>query len=115
MIIVIFESWPKPEGGKEAYLDMAADLMPLVQNVDGFLSIERFQSIADENKMVAISFWRDEDSVTNWRNLLEHRRVQAASRKAVFDDYRLRIATVTRDYTMKDRKEAPHDSSHAIR
>jgi heme-degrading monooxygenase HmoA len=113
-VVVIFESWPKPEGGKKAYLDIAGSLMPLVQDVDGFISVERFQSVADENKMVAISFWRDEDAVKNWRNVLEHRRVQAGSRKTVFDNYRLRIANVTRDYTMKDRKQAPDDSMDVI-
>ncbi len=114
MVVVIFESWPKRGGGKQAYLDMAASLLPLVQEIDGFISIERFQSVADEHKMVAISFWRDEEAVKRWRNVLEHRRVQAGSRNTVFDDYRLRVADVTRDYTMKDRKQAPDDSTVAI-
>jgi heme-degrading monooxygenase HmoA len=110
MVVVIFESWPKRDGGKDAYLNMAAALMPLVQKMDGFISVERFQSVADANKMVAISFWRDEAAVSAWRNVIEHRRVQAGSRSTVFDDYRLRIAAVIRDYTSRDRREAPEDS-----
>lgn len=113
MIVVIFESRPKP-GKKQAYLDMAALLMPLVAEVDGFISIERFQSVADEGKMVALSFWRDEAAVTAWRNVMEHRRVQQKSRQTVFEDYRLRIAQVVRDYTLNDRAQAPADSLSGI-
>ena len=109
MIVVIFESRPKA-GKKQAYLDMAAALMPLVADVDGFISIERFQSVSDEGKMVALSFWRDEASVSAWRNVMEHRRVQQKSRQTVFEDYRLRIAQVVRDYTLNDRAQAPADS-----
>jgi heme-degrading monooxygenase HmoA len=72
MIVVIFESWPKP-GKKQAYLDMAAALMPLVKDIEGFISIERFQSVSEEGKLVALSFWRDETAVTAWRNVMEHR------------------------------------------
>lgn len=106
MIAVIFESWPKP-GKKDAYLDMAAMLMPLVEEVDGFISVERFESVSQPGKMVALSFWRDEEAVTKWRNIVEHRRVQEGSRRAVFDDYRLRVAHVIRDYGKHDRHEAP--------
>ena len=113
MIAVIFESWPKP-GKKQAYLDMAAALMPLVAEIDGFISIERFQSVSDEGKMVALSFWRDEASVAAWRNVVEHRRVQQKSRQTVFDNYRLRIAQVLRDYTLDDRGQAPADSLSSV-
>lgn len=109
MIAVIFESWPKP-GKKDSYLDMAAMLMPLVQEIDGFISVERFESVSQPGKMVALSFWRDEAAVTNWRNIIEHRRVQKGSRKTVFDDYRLRVAHVIRDYGLNDRDTAPVDS-----
>jgi heme-degrading monooxygenase HmoA len=76
MIVVIFESWPKP-GKKQTYLDMAAALMPLVGMTDGFISIERFQSVSEEGKFVALSFWRDEASVTVWRNYSKGERSQA--------------------------------------
>jgi heme-degrading monooxygenase HmoA len=109
MIVVIFESWPKP-GKSQAYLDMAAALMPLVQEIDGFISVERFQSVSENGKMVALSFWRDAAAVMAWRNLLEHRRIQERSRHRVFDDYRLRIAHVTRDYSKYERANAPEDS-----
>jgi heme-degrading monooxygenase HmoA len=109
MIVVIFESWPKP-GRKQSYLDMAAALMPLVEKTDGFISIERFQSVSEESKMVALSFWRDEAAVTAWRNVMEHRRVQDRSRHFVFDNYRMRVAHVIRDYSKGERGEAPDDS-----
>jgi heme-degrading monooxygenase HmoA len=109
MIAVIFESWPKP-GKKDAYLDMAARLMPLVKEIDGFISVERFESVSQPGKMVALSFWRDEEAVANWRNIVEHRQVQEGSRKTVFDDYRLRVAHVVRDYGRSDRHGAPADS-----
>jgi heme-degrading monooxygenase HmoA len=112
MIAVIFESWPKP-GKKEAYLDMAAVLMPLVEAVDGFISVERFESVSEPGKMVALSFWRDEEAVAKWRNVVEHRRVQEGSRRTVFDDYRLRVAHVIRDYSRNDRQEAPTDGVEA--
>jgi heme-degrading monooxygenase HmoA len=109
MVVVIFESWPKP-GKKQTYLDMAAALMPLVEKTDGFVSIERFQSVSDEGKLVALSFWRDEAAVTTWRNVMEHRRIQDRSRQSVFDDYRMRVAQVTRDYSKRERSQAPDDS-----
>jgi len=109
MVVVIFESWPK-SGRKQAYLDMAASLMPHVEKVDGFISVERFQSVTDDGKLAALSFWRDEAAVTAWRNVMEHRSVQDRSRHSVFDDYRLRVAQVTRDYSKRERDEAPDDS-----
>jgi heme-degrading monooxygenase HmoA len=109
MIVVIFESWPKL-GKKQSYLDMAATLMPLVERIDGFISIERFQSVSEEGKLVALSFWRDEAAVTAWRNVMEHRRIQDRSRRSVFDDYRMRVAHVTRDYSKRERSQAPEDS-----
>jgi heme-degrading monooxygenase HmoA len=112
MIAVIFESWPKP-GKKDAYLEMAAMLTPLVEQVDGFISVERFESVGNPGKMVALSYWRDEEAVRNWRNIVEHRRVQEGSRKTVFDDYRMRVAHVIRDYSLGDRHEAPDDSVKA--
>src|SRR3954453_17635925 len=109
MIAVIFESWPKP-GKKQSYLDLAATLAPLTKDADGFISVERFQSVADDNKMVALSFWRDEAAVTAWRNVMEHRRIQDRSRRSVFNNYRMRVAHVTRDYSKDERSQAPEDS-----
>jgi heme-degrading monooxygenase HmoA len=114
MIVVIFESWPKPSK-KQSYLDMAAALMPLVEKTDGFISIERFQSVSEEGKLVALSFWRDEAAVTTWRNVMEHRRIQDRSRHSIFDDYRMRVAHVTRDYSKRERSQAPDDSVVLLR
>ena len=109
MIAVIFEVRPKP-GCRDAYLDIAADLRPLLAEIDGFISIERFQSLADPEKVLSLSFWRDEAAVAEWRKLDAHRAAQAKGRNAVFADYRLRVATVLRDYGMSERADAPGDS-----
>ncbi|WP_282605800.1 antibiotic biosynthesis monooxygenase [Pelagibius sp. Alg239-R121] len=112
MIVVIFESWPKPDKG-QTYLDMGQSMMALVEGFDGFISIERFESVVEPGKFVALSYWRDEAAVTAWRNVAEHRRIQQGSRKSVFDNYRMRVADISRDYSMKDRSQAPTDSIDA--
>ena len=110
MIAVIFEVIPN-EGKKEEYLNIAASLRPELDHIDGFISIERFQSFNDPDKVLSLSFWRDEESIQQWRNLEMHRHAQAKGRNEVFKDYHLRIATVVRDYGMFERKETPEDSS----
>lgn len=110
MIAVIFEVEPAGEAKKEEYLSIAAELLPVLETVDGFISIERFQSIVNPGKMLSLSFWRDEESIGKWRNMELHRFAQASGRKEVFKDYRLRIAGVVRDYGMFNRAEAPSDS-----
>ncbi|AWK02901.1 antibiotic biosynthesis monooxygenase [Flavobacterium crocinum] len=110
MIAVIFEVIPN-EGKKDEYLDIAASLRPELNYIDGFISIERFQSLADPGKILSLSFWRDEESIQQWRNLEMHRHAQAKGRNGIFKDYHLRIATVVRDYGMSERKETPEDSS----
>lgn len=112
MIAVIFEVEPR-EGRRQNYLDLAADLRPWLAAIDGFISIERFESLTTPGKVLSLSFWRDEDAVAAWRRLDEHRRAQAAGRGAIFADYRLRVASVLRDYGMTDRAEAPADSRAA--
>jgi heme-degrading monooxygenase HmoA len=109
MIAVIFEVWPA-DGRKQTYLDVAAKLKPELEQIDGFLSIERFQSLTDETKLLSLSFWRDEAAVKAWRNVEHHRQAQAAGRGGVLRDYRLRVASVQRDYGMAERAEAPADS-----
>lgn len=109
MIAVIFEVEPK-EGQKDAYLDIAAQLKSSLANIDGFLSIERFQSLADPNKLLSLSFWRNEAAVSAWRALPVHRSAQDAGRNVHFENYRLRVAEVDRDYGMHERAQAPTDS-----
>ena len=109
MIAVIFELEPA-EGRRDAYLGKAAELKPLLEAVDGFISVERFQSLADPKRMLSLSFWRDEEAVKAWRNTEEHRQAQQAGRGGIFAGYRLRIAHVVRDYGLTERQEAPADS-----
>ena len=112
MIAVIFEVVPRSDR-KDAYLDTAARLKPLLAQMDGFISIERFQSLTDPGKILSLSFWRDEAAVAAWRGLEEHRQAQHEGRRAIFEDYRLRVAAVLRDYGMNEREQAPADSRAA--
>lgn len=112
MIAVIFEVWPA-EGRKQEYLDLAASLKPLLEKVDGFVSIERFESLTEPGKILSLSVWRDEQAVAQWRALEAHREAQARGRAGVFRDYRLRVAAVIRDYGLRERGEAPADSRAA--
>jgi heme-degrading monooxygenase HmoA len=109
MIAVIFEVEPA-NGRRDTYLDIAARLRPELEAIDGFISVERFESLATPGKMLSLSFFRDEQAVAAWRNTEDHRRAQAAGRSGVFADYRLRVAQVLRDYGMQEREEAPEDS-----
>jgi heme-degrading monooxygenase HmoA len=109
MIAVIFEVLPYM-GERHTYLDLAGELRAELEKMDGFISIERFESLTMRGKLLSLSFWRDEEAVRRWRNLECHRAAQAAGRGGIFADYRLRIGHVVRDYGMKERDEAPGDS-----
>jgi len=109
MIAVIFEVWPA-DGRKDDYLAIAAALRTDLNGIDGFISVERFQSLADPKKLLSLSFWRDEEAVTTWRNRSGHRESQTQGRAGIFANYRLRICSVARDYGMTDRAGAPEDS-----
>ena len=109
MIAVIFEVVPAP-GRKQEYLDLAASLRPDLERMDGFVSIERFESLTNKGKVLSLSIWRDEDAVKRWRQFEGHRVAQAKGRGGIFADYRLRVASVIRDYGMFERDQAPADS-----
>lgn len=109
MLAVIFEVTPR-EGQTQAYLQTAAALRPRLEQIEGFVSIERFQSLANPNRLLSLSFWRDEAAIAEWRNVEAHREAQHAGRERIFEDYRLRIAGVVRDYGLTDRAQAPEDS-----
>ena len=112
MVSVIFEVWLAP-GHREGYLNWAAELKTELLKMDGFISIERFQSLSDPDKLLSLQFWRDDSCLTAWRNLDAHRAAQSAGRSTMFKDYRLRIAEVRRDYGLNERGEAPADSRKA--
>jgi heme-degrading monooxygenase HmoA len=112
MIAVIFEVWPA-DGQRQHYLDLAAALRVELETIDGFISVERFESLSEPGKLLSLSFWRDETAVEAWRNRPAHRATQAKGRAGVFADYRLRVAGVLRDYGMTDRAAAPVDSRRA--
>jgi heme-degrading monooxygenase HmoA len=109
VIAVIFEVWPA-EGRAVEYFDTAAALKADLEKIDGFISVERFESIATKGKYLSLSFWRDEEAIRTWRNLDGHRKAQNKGRTGVFADYRLRVASVLRDYGLRQRDGAPKDS-----
>lgn len=109
MIAVIFEVIPKP-GLAARYFEIAAQLKPLLEGIDGFISVERFESLTQPGKFLSLSFWRDEDAVRAWRTQALHREGQREGREVVFQDYRLRVAGVLRDYGLNEREQAPTDS-----
>ena len=109
MVAVIFEVVPAP-GRKQEYLDLAAGLRPQLEKIDGFISIERFASLSNEGKILSLSVFRDEAAVEAWRNVEAHRIAQAKGRGGIFSDYRIRVASVIRDYTLRERAQAPEDS-----
>jgi len=109
MLAVIFEFEPA-DGRRGDYLDLAAALRPQLDGIDGFISIERFESLTQPGKLLSLSFWRDEQAIMQWRNLEHHRAAQRAGRGGIFSDYRLRVTEVVRDYGMHDREAAPADS-----
>ncbi len=109
MIAVIFEVWIDPEH-RQDYIEQAAKLRALLEGIDGFISVERFQSLIEPDKILSLSFFRDEDAVKAWRNTMQHRQAQALGRNEYFRDYRLRITRVLRDYGMDSREQAPDDS-----
>ena len=110
MYAVIFEVWPTKEG-KDEYLQIASKLKEFLQNAEGFISIERFQSLSDEKKLLSLSFWENEKSIEIWRNMFEHRIAQDKGNAGIFEDYRIRVANVLRDYSKEKREQAPKDSN----
>jgi heme-degrading monooxygenase HmoA len=112
MIAVIFEVLPNSQGHAQ-YFDLAASLRAGLEKMDGFISIERFESLSQPGKLLSLSFWRDEQAVARWRNCEEHRQAQAVGRSGALAGYRLRVATVMRDYGLTDREQAPPDSRQA--
>jgi heme-degrading monooxygenase HmoA len=109
VIAVIFEVEPA-EGQRQAYLDIAAGLRAELETIDGFISIERFESLTRPGRILSLSFWRDEEAVAHWRNVEAHRAAQAQGRSGIFRDYQLRVAHVVRDYGLHERTDAPQDS-----
>jgi heme-degrading monooxygenase HmoA len=109
MIAVIFEVWPKEER-RHQYFDIARELRAELEGIDGFVSVERFESLSEPGKILSLSFFRDEEAVAAWRNTATHRRAQSAGRTEIFSNYRLRVAEVLRDYGMNAREEVPRDS-----
>ena len=109
MIVVIFEVVPAPDR-RDNYLALAAVLKPQLAQINGFLSVERFQSLTEPDMILSLSYFRDEEAVSRWRNFSDHRSTQRCGRQSVFMDYRLHVAQVVRDYGMFERDEAPQDS-----
>ena len=110
MLAVIFEFEPYADKTQD-YMDLAAELGRELEHIDGFISIERFESLTQPGKRLSLSFWRDEDAISAWRNLEQHRAAQQAGRNGIFAGYRLRVAEIIRDYSLTQRDAAPDDSN----
>ncbi len=108
MHAVIFEVQPKA-GRKQDYLDIAAVLRADLEKIDGFISVERFQSLTTEGKILSLSFWRDADAVRRWREHDRHQRAQRKGRDEIFADYRLTVVEIVRQYGMLDRAQEPQE------
>ena len=106
MYAVIFEVEPEPDSVQD-YLDIAARLRPELEKIDGFISIERFESLSQDGKILSLSFWRDEEAIAGWRHHEQHHAAQLTGRDRIFRDYRIRVAALVRDYGMYEREEAP--------
>ena len=106
MYAVIFEVEPEPDRLQD-YLDIAGRLRPELEKIDGFISIERFKSLSQKDKILSLSFWRDEEAIARWRRQAQHHAAQRAGRERIFRDYRIRVAAVARDYGMYERAQAP--------
>ncbi len=110
MIAVIFEVLPKEEN-KQEYFDIAANLKPILENIEGFISVERFESLQTDGKFLSLSFWESEEAIEKWRNETMHREGQSNGLGHIFSDYRIRVGSIIRDYGMEKREEAPKDSN----
>ena len=113
MVAVIFEVYIN-KGKKSDYLDIASELKLELSKIEGFISIERFQSISEPNKLLSLSFWKNEEAVKKWRNIEIHRKAQSKGKKSIFKDYRIRVGFIVRDYGLIDRKESPNDSEISL-
>ncbi len=112
MLMVIFEVEPHAQT-RDRYFDIAAELKPILERVDGFISVERFESLSQPGKILSLSLWRDEAAIKAWRNLEQHRQAQALGRSQIFLNYRLRVTEIVREYSLHDREFAPADSRQA--
>lgn len=112
MHAIIFEFWPA-DGRQDDYFDHVAALKPQLEKIPGFISVERFQSLTEPGKLLSLSFWESEEAIQSWRELPRHRKAQSAGRAGILADYRLRVASVDRDYGKNDRAQAPGDSKRA--
>jgi len=109
-VVVIFEVKPKKESMDE-YLSFAANLKPILSEMEGFVSVERFSSLNEEGKLLSLSVWENERAATKWRNQIIHRKSQKAGYDSLFEKYHITVASVIREYTEKDRTQAPDDSN----
>ena len=113
MLAVIFEVTPLP-GRAPRYFELAAELRPVLERIDGFISVERFESLSRPGVFLSLSWWRDEAAIAAWRQTACHRDGQREGRDAVFADYRIRVVCGARYYGFHDRAQAPIDSNQFL-
>ena len=107
-VVVLFEVTPTAEG-KVRYLELAAQLKLLLSDAKGFIHSERFSSLNEEGKLLSLNVWENEESVKKWRNELHHRMSQSEGRERLFENYRITVAYVIREYDDYNRREAQEE------
>lgn len=112
-IVVLFEVKLTKEG-KKRYLELASMLKPLLADFEGFVRAERFVSLGDENKLLSLNVWTDEESLARWRNVAKHRMSQKEGRENLFESYRITVCSSIRSYSDVNRDEAPADSNEFL-
>ncbi len=112
-IIVLFEVTPTKTGA-EKYLELAGKLRPMLSSAEGFISAERFKSINNEGKLLSLNIWESEEALEKWRNTLEHRMSQAEGKNKLFESYKITVCSSIREYSDKERQEAPKDSNEYL-
>ncbi len=108
--ITIFEVSPKKDG-VEGMFQNVEKALPHVVNAPGFISVEPFTSLANEGKYCFLCVFESEETAAQWRNVAEHRAVQKDGHDNLFEEYKITVTSVVREYTKENRKEAPKDSN----
>lgn len=81
---------------EEGYAEMNEATFAEIEKIDGYLGYEAFRNA--EGFGVNISYWKDVQSLLNWKNNQLHQKAQELGKKMWYKNYKLRICTVDRDY-----------------
>ena len=100
MIIVVFE-FNVNKGREKDYFLEVEKLQTEIQNAEGFIGVDRFESNNTKGYYVSVSSWKDEQSVNKWHKNSKHAIAQNLGKKEIFKSFRIRVAKFFRDYSYK--------------